>query len=211
MPHRYLWRRARHFVVHRVLRVDDTPHRIAMGVAVGLFVAWTPTMGVQMILAFAVAALLRANKAIAVALVWLTNPFTMLPVYYINWFVGRTIVPTTDHLALTEAYIRLGELARHSQSWFELLGKLGHPTFWKSLARIFLELGFDLWVGSFVLGAVLAVLGYFTTVHTVISYRQRRSRRREPSALSGPSGFGDASTPAQEELVPTPADESEVQ
>ena len=57
MPHRYLYRRLRmalwqteRFIKYRVLHVDDTPHRIALGVALGFFVTWTPTIGVQIVL-----------------------------------------------------------------------------------------------------------------------------------------------------------------
>ena len=33
MPHRFVWKRLKNFFIHRVLHVDDTPHRIALGVA----------------------------------------------------------------------------------------------------------------------------------------------------------------------------------
>ena len=71
-----MWEKARNILVHRVLGVDDSPHRIALGVAVAFFVAWTPTLGFQMVLAIALATVLRANKAVTVPIVWLTNPVT---------------------------------------------------------------------------------------------------------------------------------------
>ena len=50
MPIKYAIQTAERFFIYRVLHVDDTPHRIALGVAVGIFVAWTPTVGLHMIL-----------------------------------------------------------------------------------------------------------------------------------------------------------------
>ena len=62
MPHRYIIRRLRRFFIYRVLHVDDTPHRIALGIAVGIFITWTPTIGMQMILTVLISALVGANK-----------------------------------------------------------------------------------------------------------------------------------------------------
>ena len=81
MPYRYVWQRLKDFIVHKVLRLDDTPHRIALGVAIGFFVTWTPTIGIQMILVVALATLLKANKLVGVPFVWISNPFTIVPIY----------------------------------------------------------------------------------------------------------------------------------
>ena len=45
-----------------IVMLDDTPHSIALGTAIGLFIAWTPTVGIHMILVVALALLFRANK-----------------------------------------------------------------------------------------------------------------------------------------------------
>jgi len=60
---------------------------ISMAVAVGLFVAWIPTPG-QMAIAAIAAFYLRANLPISVALVWITNPLTMPPMFYFSYLVG---------------------------------------------------------------------------------------------------------------------------
>ena len=71
MPHRYLIKRFRRWFIYRVLHVDDTPHRIALGVAVGIFVTWTPTIGLQMLLCILISALVGANKFVGLPFVWL--------------------------------------------------------------------------------------------------------------------------------------------
>lgn len=50
------------FVKFRILHVDDTPQRIARGVAVGVWIAFTPLLGLHMILALAIAALILPIK-----------------------------------------------------------------------------------------------------------------------------------------------------
>lgn len=170
------WRRLRYFVLFRVLHADDTPYRIAMGVAVGLFVGWTPTVGAQMVIALALATLLRANKIIPVALVWITNPVTMLPIFYVNWVVGRLIMPDSDPLKMNEAYIRLRAIIQHAPNFFQVMTD---PSTWRQLLTIFVEMGTELWIGSFAVGMLLAVSGYFTTLHAVLYLRERRRLQRE--------------------------------
>ena len=66
---------------------------ISAAFAIGLFFAWVPTP-TQMAFAAAAAVYFRANLLISVALVWVTNPLTMPPLYYFAyrvglWFSGR--------------------------------------------------------------------------------------------------------------------------
>lgn len=62
---------------------------MARGVAVGLFVALTPTLGVQTLLMLALCVLFRANFAVAFAVSWISNPFTLGPLYLGYYFLGE--------------------------------------------------------------------------------------------------------------------------
>ena len=64
--------------------------------AVGLFMAFVP-MPFQMLPAAAAAILLRVNLPIAVALVWITNPITMPPVFYFCYTLGAWLLDTPVH------------------------------------------------------------------------------------------------------------------
>ena len=59
--------------------------------AVGLFWAFAP-IPFQMIPSAATAIWLRVNLPISVALVWITNPFTMTPVFYFNYKLGSWLL-----------------------------------------------------------------------------------------------------------------------
>ena len=60
---------------------------VSSAFAIGLLVAWIPTPG-QMLIAATLAFYFRANLPIAAALVWITNPLTMPPMFYFAYRVG---------------------------------------------------------------------------------------------------------------------------
>jgi len=66
-------------------------HSLAKAFLVGLFCAMLP-IPFQMIVAAAGAIWLHANLPVSVALVWLTNPLTMPPIFYLAYKVGGWIL-----------------------------------------------------------------------------------------------------------------------
>lgn len=58
---------------------------------VGLFMMYMPPIG-QMFMAAAAAVVLRVNLPISVALVWITNPLTIPPMFYFAYLVGCAIL-----------------------------------------------------------------------------------------------------------------------
>lgn len=68
-------------------------HSVATAAFIGLFVAFIP-LPTQMIIAGLLAVLLRANLPISVCLVWVTNPLTIAPIFYVAYKVGTTVMGT---------------------------------------------------------------------------------------------------------------------
>ena len=66
-------------------------HSVSKAFAVGLFCAWIPTP-TQMVFAAIGAIYFRANIPISVALVWVTNPVTMPPLFYFAYWLGRHLL-----------------------------------------------------------------------------------------------------------------------
>ncbi len=74
---------------------------MARGVAVGLFVALTPTVGFQTLLMLVFCVLLRGNFIAAFAVSWISNPLTLTPLYLGYYVVGELVFePVLYPLAL---------------------------------------------------------------------------------------------------------------
>ena len=63
-------------ILRSVVRLRGSPRAIAGGLAIGVFVAFMPTRGFQMLFAAFLATLFGANRPAAVLPVWITNPAT---------------------------------------------------------------------------------------------------------------------------------------
>jgi uncharacterized protein (DUF2062 family) len=76
-----------------VLQLDDPPWRIALALAVGVFISCTPTFGVQTLLALVIATVARLNRVATVTGVWINLPWVSPFVYAGALQVGRAILP----------------------------------------------------------------------------------------------------------------------
>lgn len=77
---------------------------IAGGLAAGLFTAFTPTIPFQMLLAAVAAIYFKVNLPIAMAACWVTNPFTVVPIYWAARSLGRVLLTHNEHV---EAFVNL--------------------------------------------------------------------------------------------------------
>lgn len=165
--------RLERFVVHNILHLDDTPHRIAMGVFLGFFVGATPTLGLQMILYLVLAAALSANKLSGLGPIWITNPLTAVPIYYFNWRLGSFLM--TGRLEASEASKHaIGRLVsgipgQDAPFWERLFSR----EFWGAALDAFARIGSELWVGSVFVGILTGGLAYWATYRAVVIYRDK--------------------------------------
>ncbi|WP_022942081.1 DUF2062 domain-containing protein [Psychromonas hadalis] len=108
----------------------------AGAVAIGLFCAWMP-IPFQMLLAAVIAMFFSVNLPLSVALVWLSNPLTMPPLFYGAYRLGAYI--------LNEPLIEFNfELSFH---W---------------LASMLETIAPALLLGSFILAVLSSIIGYFS-------------------------------------------------
>ena len=65
---------------------------IAGGLSLGLFVAFMPSIGFQMIIVTFGAIYFKVNLPLALIVCWITNPFTAIPIYTAEWRLGRYVL-----------------------------------------------------------------------------------------------------------------------
>ncbi|MFK5950055.1 MAG: DUF2062 domain-containing protein [Methylococcales bacterium] len=108
---------------------------VSLAFAIGLFAAWIPTPG-QMAIAAVAAFYFRANLPISVALVWVTNPLTMPPMFYFAYIVGLQ---------------SLGQSLPGDDFEFSL----------ESILSSLGEIGGPFLFGCLILGIISSIIGYF--------------------------------------------------
>lgn len=108
---------------------------VSLAFAIGLWAMYTPPLPWQMAIAGVLAIYFNANLPISVALVWITNPVTWLPMYYVAYKVGSWA---------------LGQGSFQFEQFSQLF----------SIEKA-LELGAPLLLGCFILMNLGAALGYF--------------------------------------------------
>ena len=110
---------------------------VARAVFLGIFIAFIP-MPMQMLLVLAFIPFFKFNVPIALAMCWLSNPFTMPPMYYIEYLTGSY---------LTGSEI---ESVQMTVTWFG-----------DNIGDIFIPL----YIGAFFFSAIAASLGFWAVNH----------------------------------------------
>ena len=142
-------------------------HCIANACFIGLFVAMLP-IPMQMLVAALVCVVFHANIPVALMLVWVSNPLTMLPLFYTAYKIGSALIQV-EPIDFDMAFITEWRF----WEW---------P--WKMIAENLLSIWAPLLLGSLWMGTTLGLVAYYTT-----HYLWRRStlnrwyarKRRKPS------------------------------
>ena len=141
---------------------------VALGVALGIGIGVFP-VPLQMPAAMLAAVAFKANVAAAAAATWLTNPFTMAPIWALAAFLGSFVVPQAAPVAPASAAV----------SW-DLMSPLTWPSaLWEQVV----SWGPALLVGFPLAGAVLGTLAYAMVYWGwAVLIRRERHRRRQQRA-----------------------------
>jgi uncharacterized protein (DUF2062 family) len=154
-----------------LIKLRGSPEAIALGVAIGVFVAFTPTIGFQTVIALILATFLNANRPAAMVLVWITNPLTIPPCFAFTYWVGSLIWPGPSPASVSQV-IRgsVAAVARHD--------------FWEMYDQFatFVGMGRDvlipLLVGGVVVGVTVGSVAYFLTLRSIRGYRRHRAHAK---------------------------------
>ncbi|CAN2039318.1 conserved membrane hypothetical protein [Candidatus Magnetomoraceae bacterium gMMP-15] len=151
-------KRIKKFLYHiydRFIRLRGTPDEIAWGVAIGFFVAMTPSMGFQTYIAVPLAALLGVSKVSAAIAVWLTNPLTAPFIYGFNYMVGAMVLDYPLRIAV-----------------------FSNPS-WHAILNAGKQVLFALLLGGTLTGIIAGLAGYFLVEGMIRTAREKAHKLKK--------------------------------
>ena len=183
------FKRATRYVIHRMSRLPDEPHRIARGIFAGSLIGFLPLPFLQFLAAWGAAKLMRGNVLAALLGTFNTNPVTT-PFFAVfamtlgHWLLG------------VEAPLSAKEIGR-------AFGNAGHDL-WRNVVAIFTEdrmqwggliqfwndIYLPYFIGALLPGIIISLVAYYVTIPIVQAYQkarhakadERRERRRKLKA-----------------------------
>ncbi len=142
-----------------MLTLDDTPERIALAFAIGVFFAFSPLLGLHTFLGLLVAFLFGLNRAAVLVGVFINNPWTLVPIYSTATYVGGLLIgfPATAPMP--------------QFGWKQLF----HSTFWHQLSSQWILIK-PLLLGSSILSVLGALLSFLAVRHLIVKLRAYRTQ-----------------------------------
>ena len=162
--------------VRRLLAIDDPPERTALAFSIGVFIAFSPFLGLHTIMATVLAFWFRFNKIAIYAGTFVNNPFlTLVPIILASYAMGAIVMglplalPRESMMLLRHPHLFTGE-------WWERLFESGR--------RVLLPY----FVGGMMLAVVCSLAAYPLTLRFLrakqrikekIEQRRREQEERE--------------------------------
>jgi len=147
----------------RLLALDDPPERTALAFSIGVFVAFSPFLGLHTILATSIAFIFRFNKLAIYSGTFINNPFlTLVPIIVASYAIGAFL---------------LGRPLRISPEGVELLKNphLLTADYYHKLFRESWQIVWPFSIGATVLSLVCSLIAYPVTLWLLRANRRRKA------------------------------------
>jgi uncharacterized protein (DUF2062 family) len=151
-------------LIKKLLHIEDTPERTALAYAIGIFLGFSPFLGLHTLVGLAIAFLFGLNRVAILLGVWTNTPWWIVPFYMVATWVGMWV---------TGFWIDGATLKEIFQSWKDQ-GFMGSH-FWGHVASQWgLLLSFG--IGSLILCTLLSFVAYPLSLKWIRFYRSRKGR-----------------------------------
>ncbi len=155
------------FYFFKLLRLRGTPHSIALGAAIGVFIGLTPTIPLHTIIILALTLLFRCSFiAGLITSLLVCNPLTYVPQYYLSLRIGNFF--TRYHLSWE----------RIKQVLDVVLSDASFDIRIKSIVSLGYETAAVMLVGGTILALPFAVGSYYLCQFLIVSFRKRRRAKQ---------------------------------
>lgn len=144
--------------LEKLLHTHDTPQRTAVAFAIGVFLGFSPVLGLHTVLAVAIAFAFNLNRVAILIGVYVNLPWFIGPYYTLATLFGAAILRTPPPPGLLRDFVRL--LDQWTLDDLHRLFDLLRPLFWAYV------------LGSTILAALAAVLAYRAALAFVLARRR---------------------------------------
>ena len=163
-------------LIRPITRSEGSIRQVSWGVGIGVFFALTPTVGIQMYAVALIWALCRYihnthfNLPVAIAMVWISNPLTMIPLYYLFLVSGYAFLETQEKLSFALFEKELSSFSQMESAWDSIV---------EATRFLIIDLGWPMVVGSLFFAIPGAILSYWITAYLLKRYRLQRLKHRQ--------------------------------
>lgn len=169
-------KRATRYVMHRMRRLPDSPHRVARGVFAGSLIGFLPLPGLQFVAAWIAARIANGNLLAALLATFNTNPFTTPFFAVLAMTLGHWIMGIDK--PLNAEYIGMAFADAGHDLWYNFMALFGPETArWGGLVKFWHEIYVPYFIGALLPGFVLSVICYYITIPLVSAYQKARAAK----------------------------------
>ena len=163
-------------VIEAFLKSHSPVFELGLGAFVGTLWAFTPLVGIQMLLVLGTWLFLRLFKinfflSGAMALIWISNPFTMAPMYFGFYFCGYSLLSCFD------SSLRFIQYDDFNQVLNKALQMDMQPALVYWFDYIYDALLWPMSIGTLVTAPPAGALGCFLTVYFVNCHRKKQAEK----------------------------------
>ena len=167
------WRRAASYIGHRLRRLPDPPHRIARGIAAGVFVCFTPYFGFHFFLAAGLAFVMQGNVVAALLATFFGNPLTFPIIAAISLELGQWMLGAPNVGPMPDVFAAFGRAS--AELWHNITAIFtSDVAHWDRLSRFFWRVMWPYTVGGIIPGVFVSVGCYMLALPAVTAYQRRR-------------------------------------
>ncbi len=171
------WPRATRYVIHRLRRLPDPPHRIARGILAGVFISFTPLFGLHFIGAAALAWAIRGNILAALLATFFGNPVTLPFIALFSVELGHWILGGKLGFSIADIMTSFADAGTEIWANFKAIFTTD-TTHWSHLGEFFREIFLPYLVGGLAPGLVSGLICYYLSMPVISAYQRLRDRKR---------------------------------
>ena len=169
------WRRAIEYLSHRIKRLPDSPHRIALGLSFGVFASFSPLFGFHFLFGALLAYVFNANVFASLLGTFFANPITFPFIAAISVRTGSFIL----------AQFSITKNDRNSADTWILDSELkGLGVFEKFLVEVYFDKFIPYAVGGIICGIITSIFIYILSKLLIDSYQKRKRKRKKINKLN---------------------------